>query len=358
MIHHQQSNHAGLQPLLRPVVLGGLELPNRVVMAPATRCRADPAALTVTGLHAAYYAQRASAGLIVAEGTWVSEQAAGHYPDVPGIYCPAQVAAWHRVTSVVHAVGGRIVLQLWHTGAGFGPGPAPAAMTAADLRTVVRDFGTAAGRARQAGFDGVEIAANGTYLLAQSLHPRLNRRRDGYGADRGRLLREVTDAVATAWGGPERIGVRLSPYWTIRDEPRAGSRPGQYPFTADEETLASCDDVVTALSESGLGYLHLRGPAPARPGDPPDPEAVARYRKLFGGSLVANHGYQAGTGDALVEAGRADAVSFAARFIANPDLVSRLSLGHELAEADRGTYYRGGDRGYVDYPIWSGRCGP
>jgi N-ethylmaleimide reductase len=356
MIHHQQGNQPGdLRPLLRPVTLGGLDLPNRVVMAPATRCRADPATLTVTGLHAAYYAQRASAGLIVAEGTWVSEQAAGRYPDVPGIYRAAQVAAWHQVTNVVHAVGGRIVLQLWHTGAGFGPGPAPGTMTAADLRTVVRDFGTAAGRARQAGFDGVEIAANGTYLLAQSLHPRLNRRPDGYGADRGRLLREVTDAVATAWDGPERTGVRLSPYWTIRDEPRAGSRPGRYPFTADEETLATCDDVVTALSESGLGYLHLRGPAPATRGGPPDTEAVARYRKLFGGSLVANHGYEAGTGDALVGAGLADAVSFAARFIANPDLVSRLALGHELAEADRGTYYRGGDRGYVDYPIWSGR---
>ena len=355
MIHLQQGNQPGdLRPLLRPVTLGGLELPNRVVMAPATRCRADPATLTVTGRHAAYYAQRASAGLIVAEGTWVSEQAAGRYPDVPGIYSPAQVAAWHRVTSVVHAVGGRIVLQLWHTGAGFGPGPVPAALTAADLRAVVRDFGTAAGRARQAGFDGVEIAANGTYLLAQFLHPRLNRRRDGYGTDRGRLLREVTEAVVAAWDGPERTGVRLSPFWSVRDEPRAGSRPGRYRFTADEETRATCDEVVTALGESGLGYLHLRGPAPASPGGPPDPGAVARYRTLFGGALVANHGYQATTGDALVAAGLADAVSFAARFIANPDLVSRLALGHELAEPDRATYYRGGDRGYVDYPIWSG----
>ena len=356
MIHHQQGNQPGdLRPLLRPVTLGGLELPNRVVMAPLTRCRADPAALTVTGLHAAYYAQRASAGLIVAEGTWVSEQAVGGYPGVPGIYTADQEAAWRRVTGVVHAVGGRIVLQLWHTGAGFGPGPVPGATTAADLRTVARDFGTAAARARRAGFDGVEVAANGTYLLAQFLHPRLNRRRDGYGADRGRLLHEVTDAVATAWDGPERVGVRISPYWTIRDEPRSGSRPGGYPFTADEATLAGYDDAVTALSESGLGYLHLRGPAPARPGGPPDTGAVARYRKLFGGPLVANHGYDTRTGNALVDAGLADAVSFAARFIANPDLVTRLALGHELAAPDRGTYYQGGDRGYVDYPIWSGR---
>ena len=169
MIHHQQGNQPGdLRPLLRPVTLGGLELPNRVVMAPATRCRADPAALTVTGLHAAYYAQRASAGLIVTEGTWVSQQAVGYYRDVPGIWTAAQVAAWRQVTGVVHAVGGRIVLQLWHTGAGFGPGPAPAAMTAADLRTAVQDFGTAAARGRQAGFDGVEVAANGTYQIGRA----------------------------------------------------------------------------------------------------------------------------------------------------------------------------------------------
>ena len=214
MIHHQQGSQPGdLQPLLRPVTLGGLELPNRMVMAPATRCRADPEELTVTGLHAAYYAQRASAGLIVAEGTWVSPRAVGGYPDVPGIYTAAQVAAWHRVTSVVHAVGGRIALQLWHTGTGFGPGPAPTAMTAADLRTVLTDFGTAAAHARRAGFDGVEVAANGTYLLAQFLHPRLNHRPGGYGADRGRLLREVTDAVSAAWDGPERVGKLQYKWW-------------------------------------------------------------------------------------------------------------------------------------------------
>jgi N-ethylmaleimide reductase len=351
---HQQGNPGDVRPLLRPVTLGGLELPNRVVMAPATRCRADPATLTVTGRHAAYYGQRAGAGLIVAEGTWVSARAVGGYPDVPGIWTAAQAAAWHQVTSLVHALGGRIVLQLWHTGAGFGPGPAPAALTAADLRAVVRDFGAAAGHARRAGFDGVEIAANGTYLLAQFLNPRLNRRPGPYGADRGRLLREVTDEVAAAWDGTERVGVRLSPFWTIRDEPQAGPEPDGYPFTADEETLASHDDVVAGLSEAGLGYLHLRGPAPATRGARPDFDAVARYRKLFGGALVANHGYQAGTAGALVAAGLADAVSFAAAFIANPDLVSRLALGHELATPDRGTYYQGGDRGYVDYPIWSG----
>ena len=355
MFHHEQGSEPGdPQPLLQPVTLGDLELPNRVVMAPATRCRADPAELTPTGLHAAYYAQRASAGLIVAEASWVSDRAIGGYRGVPGIYHAAQVAAWRRVTRVVHAVGGRIVLQLWHTGAVFGPGPAPAAMTAADVRTMIADFGAAADHARQAGFDGVEIAANGTYLIAQFLHPRLNRRRDGYGTDRGRLLREIIAAAGAAWDGSRRVGVRLSPYWTVRDEPHARSHQGGYPYTADEETLAGYGDLVAGLDPDELAYLHLRGPAPDTPGGEPGFDAVARYRKLFGGPLIANHGYTAGTANRLIEAGLADAVSFAALFIANPDLVSRLALGHDLAVSDRGTHYTGGPRGYVDYPIWSG----
>ena len=355
MIHYQQGSEAGdLPPLLRPVTLGDLELPNRVVMAPLTRCRADLAGLIPAGLHAAYYAQRASAGLIVAEGTWVSERAIGCYPGVPGIYNDAQVAAWRRVTGLVHATGGRIVLQLWYTGAGFGPGPAPEVMTIADIRGVISDFGAAAGNARRAGFDGVEIAANGTYLLAQFLHPRLNRRRDRYGTDRGRLPRDVVDAATAAWDGPGRIGVRLSPYWTIRDEPRAQPQPGGYPYTADEETLAGYDDLTAALDDRELAYLHLRGPAPDATGGEPSFDAVARYRKLFSGPLVANHGFGAGTGNRLVETGLADAVSFATLFIANPDLVSRFALGHDLAATDRRTYYQGGPRGYIDYPVWPG----
>ncbi|MFC4053693.1 alkene reductase [Actinomadura syzygii] len=365
------------QPLLGPVRLGGLALPNRVVMAPMTRARAAGPGRVPTDLHAAYYAQRATAGLIVAEGAWVSEGAVG-FPRVPGIYAEAQVEAWRRVTGVVHALGGRIVLQLWHAGAhshpdhlgggrpagpspvnpgetcrtGAGPRPTvtPREMTSADIDRTVAEYAAAAANARRAGFDGVEVAANGAYLLAQFLNPRLNVRRDGYGADRARLPLEVVDAVAAAWD-PARTGVRLSPWWTAAD----AHRPAEgYPYTADEATLARYDDLVGELERRGPAYLHLRGRALPRPGAVPDFAEFARFRGLFGGPLIANHGFGRESGNAVVEAGIADAVSFASPFIANPDLVARFALGVEPASDDPGTRYGGGPRGYVDYPIWPG----
>ena len=347
MTRHEQSN--GTRPLLRPARLGDLRLPNRVVMAPLTRSRAAAGDLVPTDLHAAYYAQRATAGLIITEGAWVSEQAIG-FPRVPGIYSEPQVAAWRRVTSVVHALGGRIVLQLWHAGAR--DAATPQAMTLTGIKSVISDYATAAARARRAGFDGVEVAANGTYLIAQFLNRRLNRRADEFGAPGHRLVHEIVGAVAAAWDG-RRAGVRLSPYWGAADRSAAGQPRGAYPYAPDEETLASYDALVAGLSEHRVTYLHLRGRAPAGPGADPDFDAIARYRALFGGFLIANHGFGPGTGDAIVGAGLADAVSFARLFIANPDLVSRFALGHELATSDRSTHYRGGARGYTDYPIWA-----
>jgi N-ethylmaleimide reductase len=377
MIRYQQvTDPAGTQPLLRPLCLGDLRLPSRVVMAPTTRARADNEGRVPTDLHAAYYAQRASAGLIIAECAWVSEQAVG-FMNAPGLYTERQEAAWARVTGVVHAMGGRIVAQLSHAGANSHPdhlggalpaGPSavnpqeisrtpagrretltPREMTGADIDAVVADFAAAAARARRAGFDGVEIAANGTYLIAQFLNRRLNRRNDAYGARRPRLLLEIVDAVAAEWDG-RRVGVRLSPYWTVRDVPyRRGS---DYPYTADARTLADFDGVVAELGERPVAYLHLRGRAPDTDGAIPDFCEFARYRELFGGPLIANHGFGRETGSAIIEAGAADAVSYSRLFIANPDLVSRFALGHELAVSDRGTHYFGGARGYVDYPIW------
>jgi N-ethylmaleimide reductase len=381
MIQHEQGN--GPQPLLQPGRLGDLQLPSRVVMAPLTRARVAGADLAPGDLHAAYYAQRATAGLIVTEGTWVSEQAIG-FPGVPGVYSEPQVTAWRRVTSVVHALGGRIVAQLWHTGAhshpdhrrgerpagpsAINPGetsPTPAGprptitpreMTLADVETVVSDYGAAARQARRAGFDGVEVAANGTYLISQFLNPRLNRRADQYGACRHRLLLEIVDVVTAAWDG-RRAGVRLSPYWATADRSRAGrsgaGRGREYPYTADEQTLARYDELVAGLSERPLAYLHLRGRAPAAPGAAPDLDAVARYRKLFAGPMIANHGFGRDSGNAVVGAGIADAVSFGRLFVANPDLVSRFALDQSLAASDRGTHYRGGARGYTDYPAWA-----
>lgn len=385
MIRHEQGNES--QPLLRPVALGALRLPNRVVMAPVTRCRATDPGRMPTDLHAAYYAQRATAGLIVSEGVWVSERAVG-CPGVPGLYSSRQAAAWARVTGLVHALGGRIVAQLWHAGANSHPdhlggappaGPSaidprevsptpygpkktvtPREMTAADIGTAVADYAAAAGHARRAGFDGIEIAANGTYLIAQFLNPRLNRRTDGHGVRRERLLLEIVDTVADVWDG-RGVGVRLSPYWTVADTSRRHQPRGaceergerrEYAYTADETTLAAYDGLVSALSERPVEYLHLRGRAPGAGG--PDLAEIARYRTLFTGPLIANHGFDRATGNAVIDAGIADAVSYARLFIANPDLVSRFALGHDLAASDPSTHYTGGARGYVDYPAWPG----
>ncbi|MEV0264936.1 alkene reductase [Streptomyces sp. NPDC050617] len=372
-----------VQPLLRPMSIGGLRLPNRVVMAPLTRARVTNTDLAPTDLHAAYYGQRATAGLIVSEGVWVGEQAIG-FGGVPGLYTEGQAAAWSRVTGLVHALGGRIVAQLWHTGAVSHPahlggalpaGPSavnpyetvhtpygreetatPRAMTSADIDRTIAAYGAAAGHARRAGFDGVEIAANGVYLIAQFLNRRLNRRTDGYGTDPGRLLLDITDAVSAAWSA-HRVGVRLSPYWTAADRPPSAPSHGAYPYTADARTLADYDAVVAGLSRRRVGYLHLRGRAPDGPGARPDASAFAefaRYQRLFDGPLIANHGFDRESGNAIVEAGAADAVSFGRPFIANPDLVSRFALGLGLAAGDRSTHYSGAERGYVDYPIWAG----
>ncbi|MFD8967521.1 alkene reductase [Streptomyces sp. NPDC059568] len=390
------------QPLLRLTDLGDLRLPNRVVMAPATRARAADADLVPTEMHVAYYGQRAGAGLIITEGTWVSERAVG-FVNVPGVYSERQVRAWRRVTDVVHALGGRIVLQLWHTGAASHPdhlggrlpgGPSavnpyersftpsgfkdtvtPRAMPLAEIKTTIADFGAASENARRAGFDGVEVHALGPFLIPQFLNPRLNRRTDAYGGDRARrrrLLFDIIDAVAAPWDG-RGVGVRLSPYWTsgAAEDSEASAASGASVasvasggcFTADEATLADYDELVARLNDHPVDYLHLLGrrlSAPdatrdatpdATPSTAPDIAAIARYRRLFDGPLIANLGFDRASGNAVVEAGIADAVSFATHFIANPDLVTRFALGRELATGDPATYYTGGAAGYVDYPV-------
>lgn len=357
------------QPLLRPTDLAGLALPNRVVMAPMTRARAADATLEPTEMHVAYYAQRASAGLIIAEGTWVSERAIG-FVNVPGIYREEQVTAWRRVTDAVHVLGGRIVLQLWHTGAtshpdllggalpagpsavnprvrcftrdGFQETVTPRAMTGDEIASTIADFAAAAERGRRAGFDGVEIGALGTMLFAQFLNPRLNHREDAYGGDRARrrrLLLDVVDAVAEPWGGAHRVGVRLSPCWDDGDR-----------FVPDEPLLADYDDLVAELSDRQVAYLHLRGRDLTAPDETPDATVFARYRAHFDGPLIANNGFDRASGNAIIETGLADAVSYARHFVANPDLVTRFALDRALSPGDKTTYYGGGAEGYVDYP--------
>ncbi|WP_410621969.1 alkene reductase [Amycolatopsis sp. cmx-8-4] len=336
--------------LLTPADLGDWRLPNRVVLAPTTRARGR----VPTDLHAEYYAQRAGAGLVITEGTWVSDRAVG-FPDVPGVYTEEQVAGWRRVTDVVHALGGRIVLQLWHTGAvshteflgarpagpsavdpaesvhtpsGRRPTVTPREMSAGEIERTVEDYRTAAVNARRAGFDGVEVAAHGVYLLAQFLHPRLNRRRDAYGGSARARRKPVLDVVDAVAGAGIAVGVRLAPYWT-------GGL-----FTVDDGVRADLDELVRELGS--LAYLHLRGPDTG-----PDFAAFARYRRLFDGPLIVNNGFDRDSGSAVVEAGIADAVSYARHFVANPDLVTRFALGRDLAAGDPATYYGGGVRGYL-----------
>ncbi|GAA0460747.1 alkene reductase [Streptomyces olivaceiscleroticus] len=358
-----------VQPLLRPVALGDLRLPNRVVMAPLTRARAAAAGLVPTALHAAYYAQRAGAGLIITEGTWVDEEAIG-FVHVPGIHSDAQVAGWRRVTELVHALGGRIVVQLWHTGAASHPdhhggrppaGPSavdprvrsftpggfkatvtPREMTAADIAATVAAFRAASANARRAGFDGVEIGALPPFLLTQFLNPRLNRRTDAYGGDRvrrRRLLLETVDAVCEPWAG-RRVGVRLGPHLASGDR-----------FPVDAESLADHEALVAELDARPLAYLHLRGPDVSPAGASPALGAFARWRRRFRGPLLVNNGFDRESGNAVLDAGLADAVSYGTHFVANPDLVTRFALGQGLAAGDAATFYTGGAEGYVDYPL-------
>ena len=358
------------QPLLTPLRMGDLTLPNCVVMAPMTRARATNAELAPTPAHARYYAQRAGAGLIVTEGTWVSAEAIGA-GNVPGLYTQTQTAAWATVTEAVHQAGGRIFAQLGHTGAKAHPDylggalpvapsavnlgeqratPAglkdtvtPRALTADEITRTLADYRAAAVNARRAGFDGVEIHAQGSHLIPQFLNPRLNRRTDAYGgstAARARFLLELLHAVSAIWEGP-RVGVKLSPYWS------GGT------FTAGEDTLARYDWLIGELNSAGLGYLHLMGPTPAAD----HLSAFGRYRAIYRGTLVANVGFTRDSANTVIERGVADAVSFGLPFIANPDLVDRFAHGYPLADHDPATVYTGGAIGYTDYPRATARSG-
>jgi len=353
------------QPLLQPVRLGALELPNRVVMAPMTRARAHNADLAPTDLHATYYAQRATAGLIVTEGTWVSPDAIG-FINVPGIYTDTQTAGWAKVTEAVHEAGGRIVSQFGHVGAVSHPdhldgrlpaGPSavnpgemsftpsgpkdtltPRAYTAAEIADTIADYRRAAENARRAGFDGVEIHAQMSHLIPQFLNPRLNQRTDAYGGSsekRARFLLDVLDAVGDVWGS-DRIGVKMSPAWT------SGAA-----FTADDDTLADYDQLLKNLNDTNLAYLHLLGTVEDRT------TLFSRYRAHYQGNIIANLAFTQTLGNDILDHGTADAVSFGTPFIANPDLVDRFAQGHPLADDDHATHYGGHTEGYTDYPAFA-----
>ena len=353
-------------PLLQPFSDHAWQLRNRVVMAPMTRSRAG-AGNVVTPLTVEYYRQRASAGLIVTEGTQVSPEGVG-YPSTPGIHTDAQRDGWREVVDAVHARGGRIVAQLWHVGrvshpdlqpdgrlpvapsaiaAGgklWSPGgmldyPVPRALETAEIARVVADFAHAARQARDAGFDGVELHGANGYLIDQFLRDGSNVRTDEYGGtveNRARFLLEVFDAVAATWS-PARVGVRVSPL---------GTANGMH----DADPLALFTHVAGALAARGAGFLHVR--EEVKNTELQD-AIMASIRREFAGLLITNGGYTRPRADAAIADGRADAVAFGVPFIANPDLVERFAADAPLAEADRATFYGGGEKGYVDYPTWA-----
>jgi N-ethylmaleimide reductase len=354
--------------LFQPFDLRGLSLPNRIVMAPLTRSRAGVERIP-NGVMAEYYAQRASAGLIVSEATTISEQANG-WCESPGIYTDAMEAAWKLVTDAVHAQGGRIFLQLWHMGrashSAFHEGrpavaPSPVKINGEGINTpqgklpyevprpletweipaIAADYGRAASRARAAGFDGVEIHAANGYLIDQFLQAKTNHRTDEYGGSigkRSRFLREVVEAVTAVWPAG-RVGVRLSPNGVFND---MGSPNYREQFT----------DVADMLDRFGLAYLHVVDGLAFGFHGLGEPMTLAEFRQVFHGPLIGNCGYDQAAAEAAVSEGLADLIAFGRPFISNPDLVDRFRQGWPLAApADVATWYSPtGARGYSDFP--------
>lgn len=365
---HDEMNEATQdQPLLAPARVGDLELSNRMVMAPMTRSRAGEQNVP-TDLVAAYYAQRASAGLIVTEATPIEARAHG-YPGIPGLHTDRQEAGWKKATEAVHRVGGRIFSQLWHcgrvshprtqpdgrrpvapsevrpegtirTGDGAKSFVPPRALEPEEVEEVVDRFRRAARRARSADFDGVELHGANGYLVDQFLRDGTNRRDDRWGGsieNRVRFLAEVTDALAGVWG-PGRVGVRLSPLNPYND-------------MEDSDPAATFGAAAEALGERDIAYLHLVEPdRESHEGE--EHPVVTRMREAFGGTVILNGGYDRESANRAIREGRADLVSFGKLFLANPDLPERFARGLPLNEPDPQTFYGGGAEGYIDYPTW------
>lgn len=358
-------------PLLNPIRLGEIELPNRIIMASMTRARTDNPGLVPNALQARYYAQRASAGLILTEGTWPSRESVG-FINVPGLYTPEQADGWRHVTDAVHEAGGRIFVQLGHTGSsshpdlldgalplapsavdpglkaftpsGFKETEVPRAMDLSDIARTVEDYAKAARLAQAAGFDGVELHGINTFLIPTFLYENLNRRSDDYGGspeNRARIVLEILDAIFDSWASG-RVGIKLSPGLT-----------GVGNFIAGTETLATFEYLISQLSKRDLAYLQLMNPVNDLTGTHLEvlgQDVTKHFRALYSGTLVANGGYTFESGNALIRDGFADAIAYGAPFISNPDLVERFSNHLTLSPSDRDTYYGGAAAGYVDYP--------
>jgi len=348
-----------MSALFQPLQAGALQLRNRIVMAPLTRCRAE--AERVPGdLMVEYYRQRAGAGLIISEATSIMPMAVG-YPNTPGIWSDEQVAGWKKVTDAVHAEGGLIVLQLWHVGRISHPSylngelpvapsaikpaghvslirpkteyPTPRALETDEIPAIVEAYRRGAENAKAAGFDGVEIHGANGYLLEQFLLDGTNQRTDQYGGsieNRARLMLEVTDAVVGVWGA-DRVGMHLSPRADSHDV-SVTDREGTYGYVAEQ------------LGQRGLAFICTREHVA-------DDSISPLLKQRFGGVYIANEAFTGSSAEAYVDNGKADAVAFGKPYIANPDLAQRIAAGADWNEQDTGTFYASGPVGYTDYPF-------
>jgi N-ethylmaleimide reductase len=359
-------------PLFTPLPLGQMTLPNRIVMAPLTRMRAGRG-FAPTALNVEYYAQRASAGLIIAEGTAISPYAHG-YPNGPGIYTGQQIDGWRAVTDAVHTRGGRIALQIQHCGrnshsslipgggrpvspsatlpdipsltADFEQVPAqrPRPLETSEIPDLVDTYRQAAVNAIDAGFDAVELQGANSHLIEQFLDDGTNLRTDAYGGPtthRARFLLDIVDAAASAIGAT-RVGVRLSPF-------------GQYGGIRDSDPKSLFTHVIGELDRRGVAYLHLIEARGSELGltdelHPDAPNNAELFREIFNGPLISAGAYLPDTAAQALGSGTADAIAFGRLYIANPDLVHRIHHNVALNGYDRATFYGGGEHGYTDYP--------
>lgn len=351
-----------MSALLEPVRLGEIDLPNRVIMAPLTRCRASEGRVP-NALMKDYYVQRASAGLIITEATSVEAMGVG-YPDTPGIWSDAQIDGWRRITDAVHDAGGRIMLQLWHVGRvshpiylngalpvapsaiapsghvsllrPYQPYPAPRALALSEIAGIVEAYRRGAENAMAARFDGVELHGANGYLLDQFLQDSANKRTDRYGGpieNRARLMLEATDAAISVWG-PGRVGMHLAPR-------------GDSHSMGDSDPKATFGYVARELGKRGVAFICAREHA--------GPDAIGPFlKKEFGGAYIVNEGYDAQTAEAAIAAGDAEAAAFGKLYIANPDLPERFRSNAALNEPQPATFYTKGPEGYTDYPALAG----
>jgi len=357
--------------LLEPYNLNGIDLKNRVVMAPMTRSRANNSELAATGLIAEYYEQRSSAGLIISEGTHISPMAIGSI-NVPDIYTQVQIEGWKKTTERVHANGGKIFAQLWHVGRishpdllggklplapssinpnfrayaakGFVDTVTPKEMSLEEIHQTIKDFSQAAQNAFTAGFDGVELHAANGYLFHQFFAKCANTRTDEYGGsivNRARLLFDVLDEIKKTCE-LNRVGIRISP-----------AMDKTFGITIDEETTPTYEYIVNRLNDYDLAYLHISGFTVQETVDPMKIvlETAKHYRQLFKGSLIINKGFERDTANQAIEDGITDMVSFGELYISNPDLVERFTTNAPLTKPDRSKYYAfaEGSSGYTDY---------